>query len=291
MNFRKKLIVPPGEKVRLDKYDPSDTLGHELDEKTQAKLQKTLKRLDDLQYLLYAGKQRALLIVLQGMDAAGKDGTIRHVMSGVNPNGVEVVAFKQPSEEELGHDFLWRAARALPARGRIAIFNRSHYEEVVAVRVHPDWLERQQLPPGPRGGRFWRERFESINAFERHASRNGTKIVKLFLHVSKHEQRRRLLARLDDPAKQWKFSAADLAERAYWHGYMAAYEAALSATSTSWAPWHVIPADRKPLMRALVAQVVLDAIAGLGLSWPKLGPEQRAANAQARARLAAERDG
>ena len=222
------------------------------------------------------------------MDAAGKDGTIRHVMSGVNPTGVEVVSFKQPSAEELGHDFLWRAAKALPARGRIAIFNRSHYEEVVAVRVHPEWLDRQHLPPGPRGEAFWQERYESINAFERHVDRNGTKIVKLFLHVSKHEQRKRLLARLDDPDKEWKFSTADLAERARWDEYMQAFEDAITATSTPWAPWYVIPADRKPLMRALAAGVIVEAISSLGLRWPEVSEEQRAANEQARRALEAE---
>ena len=222
------------------------------------------------------------------MDAAGKDGTIRHVMSGVNPQGVEVTPFKQPSAEELAHDFLWRTARALPARGRIAIFNRSHYEEVVAVRVHPEWLERQNLPAGPRGASFWRERYESINAFERHIARNGTKIVKLFLHVSKDEQRKRLLARLDDPQKEWKFSAADIAERAHWDDYMEAYEDALSATSTPWAPWHVIPADHKPLMRALAAAVIVDAVSSLKLRWPDVSTEQRAANEAARQALEAE---
>jgi PPK2 family polyphosphate:nucleotide phosphotransferase len=211
-------------------------------------------------------------------------------MSGVNPQGVAVTAFKQPSTEELGHDFLWRIARALPARGHTAIFNRSHYEEVVAVRVHPEWLERQHLPPGRRDEAFWRKRYESINAFEHHVARSGTKIVKLFLHVSKSEQRKRLLARLDEPHKQWKFSAADVAERARWNDYMSAYEEAITATSTAWAPWYVIPADSKPLLRALAAAVIVDGISSLDLRSPELTPEQRAAIEDARLTLEAEAD-
>jgi PPK2 family polyphosphate:nucleotide phosphotransferase len=177
-----------------------------------------------------------LLVVFQALDAAGKDSTIEHVMSGVNPPGVHVVSFKQPSSEEFDHDFLLRISKALPERGRIGIFNRSHYEEVVALRVHPEWLDGQKLPPGPWGKRFWQERYDSINSFERHLDRSGTKIVKLFLHVSKAEQKRRFLARLDTPGKEWKFSAADVAERAYWDDYMRAFEASISATSTPWAP-------------------------------------------------------
>ena len=179
------------------------------------------------------------------MDAAGKDSAIEHVMSGVNPQGVQVVSFKKPSSEELDHDFLWRTSKALPERGRIGIFNRSHYEEVVALKVHPEWLEPQRLPPGERDERFWQERYEDINAFERHLDRNGTKIVKFFLHVSKEVQKQRFLARLDTPGKEWKFNAADVAERARWDDYMSAFEDALTATSTPWAPWYVIPADHK----------------------------------------------
>ena len=290
------LIVEPGAPARLDRRDPAWDGGPEFHHfaheapsaQAHAALAKSVEQLEAAHELLWAADDHALLIVLQAMDAAGKDGTIRHVMSGVNPTGVDVVSFKQPSAEELGHDFLWRAARALPARGRIAIFNRSHYEEVLAVRVHPEWLHRQHLPAGPRGKAFWDERYESINAFERHADRNGTKIVKLFLHVSKEEQRKRLLARLDDPAKQWKFSAADLAERAEWDDYMQAFEDAITATSTPWAPWYVIPADRKPLMRALAAGVIVEAISSLGLAWPEVSEQQRAANAQARRSLEAE---
>jgi PPK2 family polyphosphate:nucleotide phosphotransferase len=284
------LIVKPGEAARLDRRDPAWDGDPQLRGRPAAEdaLASSVAALEHAQELLWANGRHALLVVFQAMDAGGKDGTIRHVMSGTNPSGVDVISFKQPSTEELGHDFLWRVARALPARGRIAIFNRSHYEEVVAVRVHPEWLTRQGVDADPADERFWKGRFESINDFERHASRSGTKIVKLFLHVSKDEQRRRLLARLDEPDKEWKFSAADLAERGFWDEYMAAFEAAITATSTPWAPWHVIPADRKPLMRALVARVIVDAVDSLDLSWPVPSAEERAANARARAQLEAE---
>jgi PPK2 family polyphosphate:nucleotide phosphotransferase len=201
-----------------------------------------------------------------------------------------VVSFKKPSSEELDHDFLWRTSKALPERGRIGIFNRSHYEEVVALRVHPEWLDKQRLPAGPRAKRFWKARFEDINAFEQHLDRNGTKIIKFFLHVSKEEQKKRFLARLDLPGKQWKFNAADVAERGLWDDYMRAYEEALTATSTKWAPWFVIPADRKPVMQAMVARIMVDTIQSLGLSWPKVSAEDRKANAEARRELEAEPD-
>ncbi len=290
------LIVEPGSAARLDRRDPAWDGGpefHDLEhDKRHRRIDEALARsvtaLEDAHELLWASGRDGLLVVLQAMDAAGKDGTIRHVLSGVNPTGVEVVSFQTPSPVELSHDFLWRIAKALPPRGRIAIFNRSHYEEVVAVRVHPDWLDREGLPPDARGERFWEERFESINAFERHATRNGTKIVKLFLHVSKEEQRRRLLARLDEPGKEWKFSAADVAERARWDDYMLAFEQAITATSTPWAPWHVIPADHKPLMRALAARVIVEAVHSLDLRVPEPTPEQREANERARAQLEAE---
>jgi PPK2 family polyphosphate:nucleotide phosphotransferase len=212
-------------------------------------------------------------------------------MSGVNPQGVQVVSFKQPSSEDLDHDFLWRISKALPERGRIGIFNRSHYEEVVAVRVHPKWLEAQKLPPGPRGKAFWRGRFDDINAFERHLDRSGTKVVKFFLHVSRAEQKRRFLARLDTRGKEWKFSASDVAERAHWDAYMAAFEDAITATSTTWAPWYVIPADNKKVMQAMVARILIETIGSLDLSWPEISDEVRAANAQARRALEAEDDG
>jgi PPK2 family polyphosphate:nucleotide phosphotransferase len=292
------LTVKPGEAARLDGRDPAWNGGPEFGDfsrqdrraQAQAALAERVAQLDATQQLLWASDRHALLIVLQAMDAAGKDGTIRHVMSGVNPQGVEVTSFKQPSTAELDHDFLWRTAQALPARGRIAVFNRSHYEEVVAVRVHPEWLELQHLEPGDRDDAFWRKRFESINSFEHHIARNGTKIVKLFLHVSKREQRKRLLARLEEPGKEWKFSAADVADRAHWDEYMHAYEQAITATSTAWAPWHVIPADSKPLMRALAAAVIIDALSSLDLRPPPVTPEQHAANEQARIALEGEDD-
>ena len=290
------LRVEPGARAGLDHRDPAWDGGPELRHLTheqrraevEVELAESVATLEAAHELLWASDRYALLIVLQAMDAAGKDGTIRHVMSGVNPTGVEVVSFKQPSAEELGHDFLWRTAKALPARGRITIFNRSHYEEVVSVRVHPEWLERQRLPPGPRGKEFWKERYESINDLERHVDRNGTKIVKFFLHVSKEEQRKRLLARLDEPDKEWKFSADDIAERAHWDEYMEAFEDAITATSTPWAPWYVIPADHKPLMRALVAGAIVEAISSLGLKRPEVSKEQHAADEAARRSLEAE---
>jgi PPK2 family polyphosphate:nucleotide phosphotransferase len=239
--------------------------------------------------LLYASDTYSVLMILQGLDAAGKDGTIKHVMSGVNPQGCEVTSFKQPSAEEVHHDFLWRAARALPRRGQLGIFNRSHYEDVLVVRVHPELLGALHLPgePGPSES-LWRQRFEDINAFERHLHRNGTRVVKFFLHTSKDEQKRRLLERLDDPSKHWKFSRADLAERQYWDQYHDAYEEAITATSTSWAPWYVIPGDHKHVARALVAGILTQTIEGLGLSLPEVGPELRHEILAAKAQLLAE---
>jgi PPK2 family polyphosphate:nucleotide phosphotransferase len=223
------------------------------------------------------------------MDAAGKDGTIKHVMSGVNPQGCDVTAFKQPSSEELGHDFLWRAAKALPGRGRIGIFNRSYYEEVLVVRVHPELLARGGPVPGKGPTKdVWEERYEDINAFEHHLHRNGTRVVKIFLHVSKQEQKRRFLERLDDPAKYWKFSAADLAERGHWDDYMTAYEEALTATSTAWAPWYVVPADHKYTLRALVGGIVVHTIDEMDLPAPQVAPDGLEALARAKAELLAE---
>jgi PPK2 family polyphosphate:nucleotide phosphotransferase len=222
------------------------------------------------------------------MDAAGKDSAIEHVMTGVNPQGVQVVSFKGPSSEELDHDFLWRISKALPERGRIGIFNRSHYEEVVALRVHPEWLEAQRLPAGKVGPDIWEQRYEDINAFERHLDRSGTKIVKFFLNVSKAEQKKRFLARLDRPHKEWKFNAGDVAERARWDDYMAAFEAALGATSTPWAPWYVIPADHKWISQALVARILVETIQGLDLEWPTVSEKEHQANLEARKKLEAE---
>ena len=247
-----------------------------------------IERLKDAQELLWASDAYAVLVVFQAMDAAGKDSTIKHVMSGVNPQGVHVVSFKQPSSEELDHTFLWRIAKAVPERGRIGIFNRSQYEEVVALRVHPEWLEKQQLPAGDRGPDFWNARYDDLNAFEHHLDRNGVKVVKFFLHVSKAEQKRRFMKRLDNPDKLWKFSAGDVAVRRHWDDYMQAYEDAITATSTEWAPWYVLPADHKHAMQAMAAAILVDTIEGLDLQWPTVSDADRAANEKARRELEAE---
>jgi PPK2 family polyphosphate:nucleotide phosphotransferase len=235
------------------------------------------------QGLLYADAGWALLIVIQALDAGGKDGTIKHVMSGINPQGCRVVAFKEPSAEELRHDFLWRCVRVLPERGQIGVFNRSYYEEVLVPRVHPALLEAQHLPT--RGKHLWQERYESINTFERHLDRNGTRVVKLFLHISKEEQRRRFLARLEDRAKQWKLTPADIAERDFFDDYQLAYEEALTATSTPWAPWFVVPADHKARLRALVAGIVVHELDQLDLRPPTVSKEKLEELAQARETL------
>jgi len=281
------LAVAPGEPADLAGRD-TGWAGNELEEQANESLAKNIERLSDAQELLWATDQYALLVVLQAMDAAGKDSAIEHVMSGVNPQGVQVVSFKKPSSEELDHNFLWRTAKAVPERGRIGIFNRSHYEEVVALRVHPEWLDAQRLPAGERDEAFWQARYEDINAFERHLERNGTKIVKFFLHVSKEVQKERFFARLDRPGREWKFNAADVTERERWDDYMGAFEAAISATSTAWAPWYVIPADHKSLTQALVAGVIVETLEGLDLRWPEVTPSEHAANLEARKRLEAE---
>lgn len=270
--------------------------GREKKSAADAELHDFVEELEAAQELLYASATHAVLMVLQGLDAAGKDGTIKHVFSGVNPQGCEVTPFKQPSSLERRHDFLWRVSEALPEKGRIGIFNRSHYEDVLVVRVHPDLLgggvgasaedgagEGAKVP-----GRFWRDRFEDINAFERHLERNGTRVVKFFLHVSADEQKQRLLERLDDPSKHWKFSESDLAERRYWEQYRAAYEDAISATSTPWAPWYVVPADDKHACRALVAGILVHTIDELGLAMPQVGADRRKQINEARERLLAE---
>jgi PPK2 family polyphosphate:nucleotide phosphotransferase len=291
-----RFLVTPGEAARIAQRDTASTGGPEFAELAQDELQERatdaiargIAELSDAQELLWAGGQYGLLVVLQALDAAGKDSVIKHVMSGVNPQGVSVVSFRRPSDEELGHDFLWRVAKALPERGRIGIFNRSHYEEVVALRVHPEWLEPQRLPPGDRGEQFWQARFEDINAFERHLDRNGTKIVKFFLHVSRDVQKQRFLARLDQPGKEWKFNAADVAERARFDDYINAFEEALTATSTPWAPWYVIPADHWWLTQALVAWVLVGKLRSLDLRRPEVSAAQHAANLEARRALEAE---
>jgi PPK2 family polyphosphate:nucleotide phosphotransferase len=292
----RELRVAAGEPANLGGRDSRWTGGgeydllsaHDLNATAKKVLAKGIERLSNAQELLWATDTYAVLVVFQAMDAAGKDSTIEHVMTGVNPQGVHVVSFKQPSSEELDHTFLWRIGKAVPSRGQIGIFNRSQYEEIVALKVHPEWLDRQRLPGDDRGPDFWNGRYDDLNAFERHLDRNGTKVVKFFLHVSKAEQKRRFMARLDNPDKQWKFSAGDVAVRAHWDEYMRAYEEAITATSTEWAPWFVIPADQKHVMQAMVATIIADTIEGLDLRWPTVSDEDRAANAKARAELEAE---
>ena len=264
-------IVPPRKKIRLKDYDPAYT--GKFKDKTEAseKLARDIVRLAELQDVLYAQNTYALLIIFQAMDAAGKDGTIRHVMSGVNPQGTQVYSFKAPSPEELDHDYLWRSSKALPERGRIGIFNRSYYEEVLVVRVHPQILELQQLPPESRGKSVWKRRFEEINDFERYLVRNGVHVLKFFLNVSKQEQKRRFLARINTPEKNWKFSSADVREREHWDEYMDAFEDAFNHTSTRWAPWYVIPADHKWFTRAAVADVIISKLKSLNLRYPEVG--------------------
>lgn len=235
-----------------------------------------VKQLSALQQLHYASNRYAVLLIFQAMDAAGKDGAIKHVMSGVNPQGCQVFSFKHPSATELQHDFLWRTTRALPERGRIGIFNRSYYEEVLIARVHPEILQGEGLPDAAVGkDGVWHDRFRSILDLERHLHVNGTRIVKFFLHLSQEEQRKRFLDRIDDPDKNWKFSAADIEERKFWDQYMAAYQACLGATSTNHAPWYVVPADDKENARLIVSQIVLDTLAGLDMSYPETSPERR----------------
>ena len=298
MPIRKDIVelfrVPPGKKFRLKDHNPGWKQTDEFKElgkdavKERAKeiLDQNLKDLAEAQNLLYADDRHSVLIVLQAMDAAGKDGTIKHVMCGVNPQGCQVFSFKKPSAEELDHNFLWRYMKCLPERGRIGIFNRSYYEDVLVVKVHPELLGRQ-LPREKEkvGKKFWEERYEDINAFERHLVRNGTLILKFFLNVSKEEQKRRFLERLDRPEKNWKFSPSDLAERGYWDDYMAAYEDAFTATSTEWAPWYVIPADHKWVTRAVIADIISTAICGLDLKYPEVTPEQKELLDEARKKL------
>ena len=269
----------------MNRIRPDDTAQFTSKDAASNHLKKGIERLEARQELLYAQHEYALLLILQGLDASGKDSAIKHVMSGVNPIGTDVHTFKQPSIEELNHDYLWRAARALPERGRIGIFNRSYYEEVLVVRVHSELLQAERLPAECVTGRIWRERFEDIAAFERHLSRNGTIIRKLFLYVSRSEQRKRLLERLDDPAKNWKFAPADLRERTKWHAYMSAYRDALAATSYDNAPWYVIPADHKWFAHVLIAEIIGKALDDLDLRFPKLTQQQRLELREARRRL------
>jgi PPK2 family polyphosphate:nucleotide phosphotransferase len=263
--------VPDGEKIRLKKWATDIRPLYKSEKQYKRLLTADVGELSALQRLLYASNRYALLLIFQGMDAAGKDGAIRHVMSGVNPQGCEVFSFKQPSADELEHDFLWRTTCRLPERGRIGIFNRSYYEEVLIVRVHPEILRSQGLSEELRDEKtIWKGRYRSIVDLEKHLHRNGTRVIKFFLHLSKEEQRKRFLERIDEPDKNWKFSQADVAERKFWNQYMRAYEDCLSATSTKTAPWHVVPADDKYNARLIISRVVIDALQGLKMSYPKM---------------------
>ncbi len=285
-----RMLVPPGQRVRLNDYDPGwlltkamDSLGKErAKERSVELLEQSRQELVQEQDLLYATGKHAILIELQGRDAAGKDGVIKHAMSGVNPQGCEVHSFKQPTSEERAHDFLWRCRKLTPARGRLGIFNRSYYEDVLVVRVHPEMLGEGSGKPDRS---FWEHRFEAINGLENHLVRERTVVLKFFLNISKEEQRERLLERLNDPTKYWKFSANDLAERSYWDDYTAAYEDALEATSTKKAPWYVVPADHKWVARTAVVAIVAHSIRSLDLKFPEPTPEQLGAIAAAKARL------
>jgi len=278
--------ITDGKKFRLTHFDPGDTGGELVThEDSELLLADGVKRLAALQPLLYAQDQWALLALFQAMDAAGKDGTIAHVMSGVNPQGVTVSSFKQPGPEDLAHHFLWRITRALPARGQIGIFNRSHYEEVLTVRIHPEVLARQHLPPSLTGKDIWKHRLKDISAYERYLSRQGLVIQKFFLHLSKDEQKRRFLARLDTPEKNWKFSAADIAERAHWDAYQTAYEEAIAGTATEYAPWYVVPADHKWFCRVVVVEAMIAALEDLNLKPPQPTDEQKRQLAEARQSL------
>jgi PPK2 family polyphosphate:nucleotide phosphotransferase len=272
----KKFRVRPKTDVDLDKWPTSTAPLYESKKHYEALLEADIAELQHQQNLLYAEDRYALLLIFQAMDAAGKDGVIKHVMSGINPQGCQVFSFKHPSAEELDHDFLWRTTRALPERGRIGIFNRSYYEEVLIVRVHPEILRGERLPGGRADGHdLWQKRFESINNLETHLHRNGTRIIKFFLHLSKDEQRKRFLRRIDDPDKNWKFSSADIEERKYWSDYMRAYEECLSATSSAHAPWYIVPADDKENARLMVSRIIVSTLEELDLSYPKVSARQK----------------
>jgi PPK2 family polyphosphate:nucleotide phosphotransferase len=272
----KPFRVTSGARFRLDEVDPGDTLEYGSEDKPRAKeaLAMGIEALAELQDMLYAQDRWAVLLIFQAMDAAGKDGAIKHVMSGVNPQGCQVYSFKAPTSEDLDHDYLWRCVKCLPERGRIGIFNRSYYEETLVVRVHPQLLEKQKLPPQLLGKNVWKERFEDIRNVERYLARNGVAICKFFLHVSKAEQRKRFLERLENPEKHWKFSANDARERAYWNDYMKAYDDMIRATATKEAPWYVVPADNKWFTRVVVAAAIIDLLASLDLRYPKVGKAQ-----------------
>ena len=288
--FAKPFRVTNGKKFRLKDYDPADTLHLGDEDKPRAKeaLAMGIQALSELQDKLYAQDQWAVLLIFQAMDAAGKDGAIKHVMSGINPQGCQVHSFKAPTSEELDHDFLWRCSKRVPERGRIGIFNRSYYEETLVVRVHPEILEKQKVPRELLTKRLWDERHQDIRAFERYLTRNGVIVRKFFLHVSKEEQKKRFLARIDTPEKNWKFSSDDVRERGHWDAYQRAYEDAIRQTATDDAPWYVVPADNKWFTRLVVAAAVIDAMASLDLKYPEVGEEKLKELAAAKAELLAE---
>jgi len=282
--------VRHGDSFRLKDYHPGDVRGMRSRQKADLLLQQSIAVLRDLQEKLYAQDEWSLLVIVQAMDAAGKDSLVKHVMSGVNPQACEVASFKAPSTEELNHDYMWRALRRLPERGKIGIFNRSYYEEVLVVRVHQDFLVKQHLPPELVTKKIWKERFEDIRNFERYLTRNGTVIRKFFLHLSREEQKRRFLARLDEPKKNWKFSEADVREREHWNEYMQAYEDMVRHTATPEAPWYVVPADHKWFTHIVVSSVIIETLKSLDLAFPKVGKERRKELEAARKALLEEKD-
>ncbi len=289
--FSKPHRVNRGGKFRLSDFDPGGTgrLAREDKPRAQEALQMGVEVLASLQDMLYAQDRWSVLLIFQAMDAAGKDSAIKHVMSGINPQGCQVASFKAPSSEELDHDYLWRCQRHLPERGRIGIFNRSYYEEVLVVRVHPELLQAQKLPPSLAGKQVWDGRYRDIRAFERYLAANGTLVRKFFLHVSRAEQKKRFLERIENPAKNWKFSASDARERGFWKEYMRAYEEMIRETAAPESPWYVVPADNKWYTRIVVAAAVIDALASLGLQYPKINGAQRKQLAEARRVLMAEK--
>jgi PPK2 family polyphosphate:nucleotide phosphotransferase len=283
-----RVRVSPGTKVNLRRdFDPGDTGALSSRDEANARLAEGVALLVDYQIRLSAQDVYGVLLVLQGLDASGKDSTIKHVMTGVNPQGVEVKSFKQPSTEELNHDFLWRYQRALPGRGRIGIFNRSHYEEVLVVRVHPQLLAAERMPATAKSGEVWKRRYAQINDWEHHLVNNGIRVVKVFLHLSRAEQAKRFLERIDNPAKHWKFSPSDVYERRYWDDYQAAFESMLNHTSTEWAPWYVVPADHKWFTRLATAAVLVGALADIDPQYPEVGPEVLEEMKRAREELSA----
>jgi PPK2 family polyphosphate:nucleotide phosphotransferase len=289
--FSSPYCISDGEKFRLAKIDPADTGDLKAADKPRAReaLQTGIQALAELQDMLYAQDRWAVLLIFQAMDAAGKDGAIKHVMSGINPQGCQVASFKAPSAEELDHDYLWRCQKFLPERGRIGIFNRSYYEEVLVVRVHPEILMKEKLPASVSAKKIWEHRYEDMRNFEHYLSRNGVLIRKFFLHVSRQEQKHRFLERLENPAKNWKFSSADMNERSYWDDYMAAYEDAIRETATDYAPWYVVPADNKWFTRVVVAGAIIDALGSLDLAYPEVGKEKLAELAAAKKALSGEK--